>query len=245
MAAFSPAQYQAVVDKLSSGINTVSQQKLPELTSVTNDMLGKWYIPGFVKDAVKWLVEQIIHITETVLNKIVELLKGAAAPVYLFEYSWKWGDIKGAATSVAAELTPETVTPEGWKGDAAKAYSDAVDPQSKAAAQIGTVSTATITSLTVCAAAGLAFYIALGIVIFQFITSLVAAIAAIGSLVFSWAGVGIVLGEVTVSSGAIIAAVTALVALLGAQASQMGVLHGQAEDSSAFPGGRWPVATKF
>ncbi|MGC4749923.1 hypothetical protein ACLQ28_30315 [Micromonospora sp. DT201] len=47
---------------------------------------------------------------------------------------------------------------------------------------------------------------------------------------------------VTVSQ-AIIAAVGALVAVLGAQASQMVVLHGEAIDVSAFPGGKWPNAT--
>lgn len=243
MAAFSVTQYQSVMDKITSGVNTVSQDKLPELTSATNSLLGKWYIPSAVKDAVKWLVDEIIHIAEAVLEKIGELLKGAAAPAYLFEYAWKWGDIEGAATGVAAEITPETVTPKDWEGGAAKAYANAIAPQSQAAAQIGSIATPTIVSLTTSAAAGLAFYVALAIILFQLIASLVAAIAAVGTIIFSWAGLGMVVADAGVSTGMIIAAVTTLAALLGAQAAQMAVLHGEAENSTGFPGGRWPVAT--
>lgn len=245
MATFSPAQYQAVIDRIHSGMNTVSQEKLPELKSSASSLLGQWYIPEPVKEAVQWLVDEIVHIAETILAKAEELLKGAAAPVYLFEYAWRWGDIKGAATGVAAEITPSQVTPEGWKGNAADAYSTAITPQSAAAAQIGSVCTSTIVSLTASAVAGLAFYTALGVIIFQLIAALVAAIAAFATGAFSPVGLGIVVSEAGITSGMIIAAVTTLVALLGIQATQMTTLHSSVNDSTAFPQGRWPSATSF
>jgi uncharacterized protein YukE len=132
-------------------------------------MLGTWYIPPPVKDAVKWLVEKIIHIAESVIHTIEQLLEGVAMPFYLFDYSWNWEDIKGTATGVASEITPEHVTVKGWEGQAAAAYSSAIQPQSQAAAQLGAIASSTATSLLACAAAGLAFYVALGIIVFQLI----------------------------------------------------------------------------
>lgn len=243
--AFSTAQYEAVTNKVSSGVQTASG-KLPELTAATNSLLGEWYIPGFVKDAVKWLVEELIHTAESVLNKIVELLKGAVAPIYMFDYAWQWEDIKGTASGVASELTPQVVgISQDWKGQAATAYASAIQTQSPAAAQIGSISDKTATGLTVCAAGGLAFYIALGVIVFQLIASLVAAIAAVGSIIFSWAGLAMVVGDAGITTGMIIAAVTALTALLGIQAQQMVALHGTAIDDTSFPGGHWPVAANL
>ena len=245
MASFSPGQYQAVVDKINSGLNTVSQEKLPDLTSATNSMLGTWYIPAPVKDAVKWLVDEIIHIAESVIHTIGQLLEGAVMPFYLFDYSWNWEDIKGTATGVASEITPQAVAVKDWQGQAATAYSSAIQPQSQAAAQLGTIASSTVTSLLACAVAGLAFYVALGIIVYQLIASLIAAIAAVGSIIFSWAGLAMVVADAGVSTGMITAAVASLVALLGTEASQMVSLHGQAVDDTAFPGGRWPIAASM
>lgn len=244
MSSFSTAQYQAVLDKINSGMSTVSQEKLPELAAATNSLLGTWYIPAGVKDAVRWMVDEITHIAESVLRTIEQLLEGAAMPIYLFDYSWNWEDIKGAASNVASETTPQNVSVPGWTGSAADAYTSAVQPQSQAAAQIGTIAGGAVTSLLACAAAGLAFYIALGIIVFQLIAALVSAIVAIGSIIFSWAGLGMVVADAGVSAGMITAAVVSLLTLLGVEASQMVSLHGQAEDDTAFPGGRWPLATK-
>lgn len=243
MTSFSPTQYQAVTDKISSGINTVSQEKLPALTSATSSLIGKWYIPAPVKDAVKWLVDEIVRIAEDVLHAVEKLLEGIAMPIYMFDYAWKWENIKGTATSVANMITPQEITVKDWQGHAASSYTSAIQPQSQAATQIGTIASSTATSMWTCAAGGLAFYILLGIVIFQLIASLVAAIAAVGSIIFSWAGLAMVVADAGVTSGMITAAIAGLVTLLGLEASQMVSLHGEAVDSTNFPGGRWPTAT--
>lgn len=95
----------------------------------------------------------------------------------------------------------------------------------------------------ICAAAGLAFYLALGIIVVKFIVAMVGVIVALGSVAFSWAGVALAVEEAGVNTGLIIAAVTTLTAVLGAQAQQMVTLHGEAVDASTFPGGRWPDPT--
>lgn len=97
--------------------------------------------------------------------------------------------------------------------------------------------------LGICAAAGLAFYLVIGIILVKFIVAMVGVIAAIGSVAFSWAGVALAVEEAGVNTGLIIAAVTTLTAVLGAQAQQLVTLHGEAVDNSAFPGGHWPDPT--
>ncbi|MER7755119.1 LapA family protein [Kitasatospora sp. NPDC097643] len=63
-------------------------------------------------------------------------------------------------------------------------------------------------------------------------------------MVFSWAGFLIIIEEAGVNTTVIVAAVSALLVLHGTQAKEMAALHGNAVDSSQFPGGHWPVSVK-
>jgi uncharacterized protein YukE len=236
------AQYQAVTEKVSSGADLFGS-KIGDLTSACHAALGSWWIPGFVKDEVSWLCQKVAAMAESLWRKIVDLLKGAAAPGYMFEFAYEWASIRGTASTVAGELTlPVVGISKDWKGAAATAYSATVPPQSSAASQIATISTQTATALTTCAAAATLFYLTLGVIVFQAVAALTAAAIALGSLVFSWAGIAMAIAEISVSSGLVVAAVSTLTALLGAQASQMATLHGAAVDNTSFPGGHWPRA---
>jgi uncharacterized protein YukE len=237
------AQYQAVTDRVSSGAETFSAM-IGEVAGACDGALSNWWIPGLVKDAVRWLCQKIVGLAESLWGKLLELLKGVEAPLRMFEYAYQWAGIRGTASTVAGELTPEVVgiSPD-WTGTAASAYAGTLTPQSDAASEIATISTQTATALTTCAAAATLFYIALGAIVFQAIATLTAAVIALGSLAFSWAGIALALGELSVSSGMVLAAVSTLTALLGAQASQLATLHGAASDNTSFPGGHWPRAT--
>lgn len=125
---------------------------------------------------------------------------------------------------------------------AADRYSTAVAAQSGAAGRIAGAASTAMISLGACAAAGTAFYIALGVILVRLIGGLIAAILAFGSEVFSWAGVLIALEEAGLAAGLLIAAVGALTALLTAQAATMNALRGQMLDHSQFPAGHWPSA---
>jgi hypothetical protein len=116
----------------------------------------------------------------------------------------------------------------------------AVKDQPTAATKVGTSADKVANALTFSAVAGLAFYVAIGVILVKFIISAVATIAAVGSIVFSWAGALLIVEEFTVNSSLIIAAVTTLVAALGTQAQQMTTVEGEARDNSAYPGGHWP-----
>lgn len=241
--AFSEAQFQAAVDKINSGMSDLSS-KIGQIRPTAESAVDHWYIPGFVADAVLWLADKAISLAKAIWDKIVELLKGVAAPVYFFKYAFDWEDIRGLANGVSGELNPAAL-PAGryWKGVAAEAYSKIIPPQASAATRIGAISDKTAVALGICAAAGLAFYLAIGIILAKFIVAMVGVIAALGSVAFSWAGVALAVEEAGVNTGLIIAAVTTLTAVLGAQAQQMVALHGEAVDASTFPGGRWPDPT--
>ncbi|MET0235420.1 MAG: hypothetical protein ABW224_12320 [Kibdelosporangium sp.] len=240
---FSEAQFNAVIDKINSGMQTMSQ-KTDSVIPTANSAMNHWYIPGFVKDAVMALCRKLVDIAKAIWDKIVEILKGVAAPVMFFKYAWDWMDVRSTATTVAGQLKPEVLqTDAHWKGVAADRYKAVTGAQSAAAEKVGSIAEKTAISLGVCAVAGCAFYVAIGVIIVKFIAVLIASIAAVGTIVLSWAGLGMVVADAGISSGLIIAAVTTLGALLTAQAAQMVTLHGEATDNSKFPGGKWPDPT--
>jgi hypothetical protein len=237
---FSIAQYSAATDKVSRGNKTLAE-KINEVIAASNNYMGVWYIPGLIKDAAKWLGDKIVEAAKWVWHKAVEFFKGVAAPIYFFKYAWDWEDIRGTASTVAGELTVANVgVSSQWAGSAASAYAGGITPQNAASTEIGNIANGTALSLTACAVAGLAFYVALGVIVFQCIAALVTAIALFGTELFAPGGLGIVLQEITITPAMIWAAVGALSALLAAEASQMATLHGSAVDNSSFPGGHWP-----
>lgn len=237
---FSQAQYEAATNKINQGMADVSR-KIDQIVPAAQAGVDHWYIPGFVKDAVLWLAQEAVGIAQNLWNKITDLLKGVAAPVAFFFDAFDWENLRGLAAGVAGEISPSVMpSSRHWTGDAQEAYAKIMPAQSTAATRIATIADSTGTALDVCAAAGVAFYVALGVIVAQFVIAMVGVIAALGSVAFSWAGVGLAVGDTTVSAGLIITAVAALGVVLTAQSQQMVSLHGQAIDDAAFPGGKWP-----
>ncbi|GAA1962382.1 hypothetical protein [Amycolatopsis minnesotensis] len=237
---FSEAQFQEVVNKINGGLNDLSG-KIAEVPRAVADATDHWYVPGFVADAITWLGEKITDLATWILDKIKDVLKGLAAPVAFFTYAFDWQDIRGISSTVAGQLKPEIMpSASTWKGTASEVYGRTVKPQGDAAGRISTISDSTSTTLQLCAVAGLAFYVAIGLVLVKFIVAMAGAIAAIGSAIFSWAGLGLIVEEAGVNTGLIWTAIGALTAVLGTQAQQLVSLHGAAIDNSAFPGGHWP-----
>ena len=237
---FSQTEYDAVVAEIDSGMNDI-KDKVRQVVPAAEAGVAHWYVPGVVAGVVLGLADEVVRIATTLLDKLTELLEGVAAPVLFFFDAYGWSDVKGQASDVAGELDPTGMpSSRRWSGDAQQAYARIIPGQAAAALRIGAVADSTAVSLNVCAVAGLAFYVALGAIVAQFVAALVGVIAALGSVAFSWAGVALAVGDTSISAGLIIAAVTALVGVLTAQAEQMVTMHGQVVDNSAFPGGKWP-----
>ncbi|SCK25804.1 hypothetical protein H181DRAFT_02012 [Streptomyces sp. WMMB 714] len=241
---FSSAQYQATIDKLVKGTEDLAA-KLKDVGPKAESTANKWYVPKPIADALIWCANKLIEAGSWLLKKIGEVLEGAAAPITFFFYANDWqGDVRGKASTVTGETAADALkAPDKWEGDAGTAYSKAVKDQTTAATSIETSADKIATALTFSAVAGLAFYVAIGVILVKFIAATIAAIAALGSVVFSWAGAALIVEEAGVNSALIIAAVTTLVAALGTQAQQMAVVQGEAQDNSAFPGGKWPSGT--
>jgi hypothetical protein len=237
---FSQAQCQAVITKINQATDDLAA-KIAEVPRTANTALSNPSLPPEVRDAIVWVAQKITDLATQFLQRVKELMEGAAAPVAFFQLGLGWQDVRGAASGIAGQLKPEMMpAATSWSGSAAAAYTRAIRPQGDATARIVTVSDKAALSLNSCAVAGIAFYVALGIILVKFIAAMVAAIAAFGSGVFSPAGAALVVEEAAVNTGLIIAAVSALTALLTAQAGAMVALHGEAVDNSTFPGGHWP-----
>lgn len=236
------AQCQAAIDQLNVGLADLSAQ-LGRIGPAAQAAAGQPLMPPWLADAVLAVGEKLKELGSWLLDKITELLKGAAAPVLFAFKAYDWQSLRGTASEVVDGLRPEALeVGRVWHGEAADAYARQIPPQGEAAARIAAIAEKTAVSLGLCVAAATAFYVALGVIVVKFIAAMVAAIAAFGSVVFSWAGLAIIVEEAGVNTGMVVAAVTTLAAVLAAQAKEMATLHGEASDVSAFPGGHWPNA---
>lgn len=133
--------------------------------------------------------------------------------------------------------------PLSWTGEGATAYTGAVKGQPVAATQIETTSDKLATALTLCAVAGAAFYLALLAVLIKAIVVMVAAAAAAATGVGAPVGFAAAVAEALSDAGIITGLVVTLTGVVTAQAGQIAVAKGEANDNSAFPGGKWPAAT--
>jgi uncharacterized protein YukE len=238
----SAAQCQAAIDQLNVGLADLSAQ-LGRIGPAAQAAAAQPLLPPWLSDAVVAVGEKLKELGSWLLDKITELLEGAAAPFLFAAKAYDWQSLRGTASQVVGGLQPEQLeVGRVWHGEAAEAYARQIPPQGEAADRIAAIAEKTAISLGLCVTAAVAFYVALGVILYKFIFAMVAAIAAFGSVVFSWAGLAIIVEEAGVNTGMVVAAVSGLAAVLAAQAKEMATLHGEASDMSAFPGGHWPNA---
>ena len=242
---FSAAQHQAVADKLEFGMTKLSV-KLNEIGPKADAATDHWYITDKVAAAIRKVGDKLLELGSWVLQKIKELAKGIAAPVIFWFTAQDWQDqVKAKASEVAGDTHPKALkAPRQWKGEGAEAYTNAVWTQPAAATQIGNLGSSVAASLMASAIAGLTFYVALALILYKFIAATVAALVAFGSVVFSWAGVLIIVEEAGVNAAMLKTAVGLLLLALATQSEELIRVSGDAQDSSTFPhGGRWPEGT--
>jgi len=241
---FTIAQYQAALDKVDTGIKKLSV-KTGEVMPAAESAASKWYIPKAVGKMILTAAAKLVDGAQWLLGKVGEIIKGALAPVYMFKDAWTWHDIAGQASQISTDVKDEVVEPRisaHWKGDAVEGYVKAIKPQSGAAAQVKNVASQMAESLTIAAGASLAFYVAVGIIIYKFIAELVAAIVAFGTGAFSPAGLALATEAVTTTPGLMGTAWGALTVALGITVEEMVRSHGNLTSNEGFPGGKWPVA---
>lgn len=238
---FSQAQYEAVIREIESGVKTFEGQ-IAQVIPAANGATGQWYVPAPVAEGFAWIAEKTVEVGTAILNWFRDLLKGAAAPIFMFIDSWRWMDIKGKANGVAADLTLQNlvVDDSNWSGRAREAYLAATGAQSTAAARVGSIAGTTSLTLLGCASAGLGFYIVMAGVLAKLIAALAVSIAGLSSEIFAAPGISLFLEEAGVSTAIIVAAVSVLGAFVTAQVAAMISFHGDATDPTSFPNGVWP-----
>jgi hypothetical protein len=238
---FSQAQFEATIQEIRDGM-TEFEGNLDKMVPAATSATDHWYVPDSIGDALVWLAKETVTWGKQFLDWLVELLEGVAAPVYMFIDAWRWTDIKGAAIGIAEALSAQNLVVDDseWSGKARDAYVAAAGAQAAAAGRVGSIADKTMAVLLTAAAAGLAFYLALALVLVKLVTASITALAAFGSAVFSWAGAAIILEEAGVNTTIVIGALAALTTCLGAQVNAMVNLHSEAVNPSNFPGGHWP-----
>jgi hypothetical protein len=163
---FSQAQYEATIREIQDGM-TSFEANLDKMVPAANAATAHWYIPDAIAEDIKWLAGETVSWGKKFLDWLLDLLKGAVAPVFMFIDSWTWSDIKGTAISVSEGLSAQNLVLDdsNWSGKARDAYVAAASAQATAAARVGSISDKTMTVLLSSAAAGLAFYLALALVL--------------------------------------------------------------------------------
>ncbi|WP_327259107.1 hypothetical protein [Streptomyces sp. NBC_01240] len=244
--AFNPEQFQAIIDKLNSGLTTISKH-VTEIGPKVESAVNHWYVPDAVARGCIWIANKLIEAVNWIIKKLVDILQGAFAPVIMFYNAMQWQgeEIRGKASGVASSTQKFNLTaPKYWEGAGATAYTNAIFPQSGAAAQVASSASTVAGCLTACGVAGLAFYTAVGVFMAQLIPVLAASAVAAPTVVGFPPAAAAVTAEATLGPAVIGGAALALLSIIGAEGTTMTQLSGESTDKSAFPhGGHWPVGT--
>jgi hypothetical protein len=236
---FSVADFQSAVDKINDGMDDISA-KMDELPQKANNAIDHWYIPDFIADAVVWMVEKMQELAQKIWDKLVEFLKGVVAPIYFWDHRSQLQNVVDRSNDVVARLgDAELAGSAQWEGLGADAYRRQIGPQRAAAGELSAQAEGFRGSLLGLAIGGLAFYVGVGVIVVKFVVALVACLVALGSVVFSWAGLAIVCEEAGVNTAALAALAVGLGALLEEQVRQMAAMQ-DSLSSDTFPGGVWP-----
>ncbi|WP_168712312.1 hypothetical protein [Streptomyces sp. A1277] len=244
--AFNPEQFQAIIDKLNAGLETISKF-VTEIGPKVESAVNHWYIPDAVAQACVWVVDKIIKAVNWVIAKLVDIMMGSYAPAIVFYNSvtWQGEEIRGKASGVASSTQKFNLTaPKYWEGEGATAYTNAVFPQSAASAQVASSAGTVADCLAACGIAGFAFYAAVGIFLAQLIPALAASAAVVPTVVGIPAAGTVAAGEAALGPAVIGGAAVAVLAIITAESKTFSELTGESTDKSAFPnGGHWPVGT--
>jgi len=238
---FSPATFESTVAVLRTGYETLARH-LAELPHTIERAVSRPWVPGWFGAAVRHATDGLRALCRDVLSTVGEMLEGAAAPVLFAVRALDWSrEVGGPASGVAGTVHPNALRATlTWQGEAASAYRAAVAGQSAAAGQVHTIASAVSTSLVTCATAGLAFYIAMGLIVAKVVAAVVVVVAALGSIAFSWAGVLYAIEEAGVTLAMALSALTAFTAAQMAATGALLNLTNAAENLTVYPSGHWP-----
>lgn len=238
----SPSQVEQLTDKINDGMKKAAEAVDWIIKRVEGFL---HYLPGFISDRVRPFLEKLDTLARKILQKLGELLVGAAFPIIAFLLANDWVDrVKNPVNSASSDISNNNLKVDDyWQGKAADAYSGAVTSQTDAMAEVGTIVDSIKDHLWALAGIVAGFYVALAVVLYQWIGVLTASSAATATGVGAVAGVPAAAADTGVSAAAIWGLVSAVVALIAAEAKSFTDLNHKVSTDPKFPHGHWPKAT--
>ncbi|NKY27560.1 hypothetical protein [Nocardia gamkensis] len=237
---FDAAHFELIIKDIEKNL-TVLSSKLDSVPHVVDNAIDHWWVTDGMEASIRWTGEKIIEFGKWLWDTIKDVLKGVAAPLFLGKCAFDWYGVRESATLVQSEINPDVLSVNReWQGAAQLAYARTMTSQREAVKRIGEIGKDASTSVLAVAVGGLVFYVAMGAILSKAIAEIAAAIAGLGSGVFSWAGAALLLEAITSTSISMAAALAALATLTGAQVTGLVALEATATDNGPFPGGRWP-----
>jgi len=211
---------------------------------LVNDILNQWWCPGWVADWVKPILDKLVELTNAILTKLEELLIGFSFPIVAFFVANDWNDmVKNPVNQIAGDVSDGNLhIADYWQGTAATAYTNALKAQTDAMTEVGTIIGDLQVRLWVIAGLLITFYIAVAVILIQWIAVMIAASAADATGIGAILGIPVQVGDTAVSGAAVAGLIAALLAVVGAELQSYTTLNGRITSSQKFPKGNWPVA---
>ncbi|WP_370147398.1 hypothetical protein [Streptacidiphilus sp. EB129] len=232
-----------MIDKVNAKIPII-ERNLSKVQQAGASTANAWYMPAGLGDLLMECVHEFVKAVTWLLEQVKELLKGALAPLYMWENAYTWENVRGVASGVAGEVTVSALgSTKDWTGASATAYTQAIAPQSAAASRLAAVADKTSTALSICAASGLVFYGAVAILCVQEVEITVGASVAAATGAAAPPALAVETTSALLTGAGLVGLIVGLLSLVGGQATQMTSIHGETIDTTAFPGGHWPTAT--
>lgn len=225
---------------IEDGINQIIKW-IDEIPRLVSSAIDHFYIPDVVKTLVVKAGQFLIDCFEKAVKKVQEVMLGMLAPFTMWNQHNTWNDVQGKVSAVGSTLGPDALkVGREWSGEAADSYAKTASGQSAAVDRVAAVASSVADALRNCAVGGMVFGVAVAGAIGMFVVEAAAETAATASVV--GAPPAAVAGGVSTVKviGLIVAAVTALVSLLGTQVAGMGTIESELNDATAMPGNHWP-----
>lgn len=239
----SPSQAEQLRARINDGI-TQGNSVVNSIINRVNEFL-RW-LPGFITDRVNPILNRLRDIANTILQKLGELLVGLDFPVVAFLLANDWVDkVKNPVDQVSGAVSNNNLEVDDyWQGAAADAYSGAVTSQTDAMGEAAAIADEVKDHLWALAGIVGGFYVALAVVLYQWIGVLIASAAATATGVGAVAGVPAAAADTGVSAAAIGGLVAAAIALIAGEAKTFTDLNDRVSTSAKFPHGHWPTVVK-
>ncbi|WP_067656006.1 hypothetical protein [Nocardia harenae] len=178
----------------------------------------------------------MVEVSTWLLDKLIEILKGALAPYFMYRLSGEWSEVRSTVTSTQSTLDANNLPAVRlWKGAAQQSYFRTATTQSAAAGKLGDIADKTRTTLLVAAGAGLAFYIGMALIVKQFLTALAIDIGLLAAGFTAIGGFADFLKTTGITTAQVTAAVTAIGVIVSNQATALRDLESLAADNGTFP----------